>query len=220
MLVRTIGAFAVVVILLFGAAGTFRFWLAWVYFGVLAIPFTYFSFYLVGRDPELGERRLRKREDVGEQKLLAGFLALIMPVGLLLCGLDYCWSWSRILGGRVPIWLSVVSDLVVLGGILLVFRVFQVNSFAARTVRVEANQKVIASGPYRWVRHPMYTGSLLMMLASPLALGSWIAVPFFALSILIYILRLLHEEKLLRSELDGYAEYCGRTRYRLVPFVW
>jgi protein-S-isoprenylcysteine O-methyltransferase Ste14 len=96
----------------------------------------------------------------------------------------------------------------------------KVNSFASRTIQVEPGQKVICSGPYRLVRHPMYLGSLVMWLATPLALGSYLAWPAFALLIPFYIFRLLNEEEVLRRELPGYSDYCHCTRRRLVPFVW
>ena len=114
----------------------------------------------------------------------------------------------------------MLAQVLILGGLLLVFWVLKVNSFASRTIRVEAGQSVISSGPYSMVRHPMYSGSVVMWLSIPLALGSYVAWPAFALLIPLYVFRLLNEEKVLRQELSGYPEYCLRTRYRLVPFVW
>ncbi len=120
----------------------------------------------------------------------------------------------------MPLWLLLLSQVLVLGGFLLVFWVMKVNSFASRTIQVEAGQKVISMGPYRVVRHPLYSGSLVMWLAAPLALGSYIAWPAFVLLIPFYVFRLLNEEEVLRQELPGYSEYCQRTRFRLVPFIW
>jgi protein-S-isoprenylcysteine O-methyltransferase Ste14 len=114
----------------------------------------------------------------------------------------------------------LLCQALILGGLLLVVWVMKVNSFASRTIQVEAGQRVISTGPYRMVRHPLYSGSLVMWLATPLALGSYIAWPAFALLIPFYVFRLLNEEKVLRQELPGYPEYCLRTRFRLVPFVW
>lgn len=98
--------------------------------------------------------------------------------------------------------------------------VLKVNSFASRTIQVESGQKVISTGAYTLVRHPMYSGSVVILLFTPLALGSYIALPAFAMLVPFYVLRLLNEEKVLRQELPGYSEYCLRTRFRLVPFVW
>ena len=103
---------------------------------------------------------------------------------------------------------------------LMTIWVMDVNRYAARTIRVEAGQKVVSKGPYKWVRHPMYFGLLLMMLSTPLALGSYVALPIFALALPALMFRLLHEEKVLRRKLPGYAEYCEGTRYRLIPYIW
>ena len=138
----------------------------------------------------------------------------------LLPGFDYRLGWSCRLLGAVPPWLSVAADVLVVGGLILVFWTFQVNSFASRTIEVEAGQRVISSGPYALVRHPLYAGSLLIWLSTPLALGSYAAWPAFALLVPFYVYRLLNEEKFLRLELPGYSEYCLRTRFRLVPYVW
>jgi len=120
----------------------------------------------------------------------------------------------------VPLWLSLVSDAMILGGLLMIFWVRKVNRFASRTIQVEAGQKVISSGPYALVRHPMYSGSHVIWLCAPQALGSYIGWPAFTLLIPFCVFRLLNEEKFLRQELPGYREYCLRTRFRLIPFVW
>lgn len=219
-LTRLIVGFSFLIALLFGSAGTLRFWQAWVFLAVLFFAFAYFSFYPLWRDSGLAERRLQYKEKVGEQRWVMFLTALIMLSGLLLCGLDRRWSGSQGEWHGVPMWLSTLADAVVLAGSLIIAQVLKVNSFAARTIRVEADQKVLSTGPYHWVRHPMYIGGLLMWLAAPLALGSYVALAVFALLIPVFILRLLNEEKVLRRELEGYAEYCNRTRYRLVPFVW
>jgi protein-S-isoprenylcysteine O-methyltransferase Ste14 len=114
----------------------------------------------------------------------------------------------------------LLAQALIFGGFLLVIWVMKVNSFAARTIQVEEGQKVISTGPYSVVRHPMYTGSLVLWLFTPLALSSYVAWPAFALLIPFYFFRLLNEEKFLRRELPGYSEYCLRTRYRLIPFIW
>jgi protein-S-isoprenylcysteine O-methyltransferase Ste14 len=108
----------------------------------------------------------------------------------------------------------------VLAGMLFIFWVINTNRFAASTIRVESGQTVISTGPYRWVRHPMYSGILVQWLFTPLALGSYTALPASALLAPVFVIRLLNEEKVLREELPGYSEYCLSTRYRLIPFVW
>lgn len=138
----------------------------------------------------------------------------------MLPGLDYRFGWSRTSLGPVPLWLMLLSQVLVLGCFLLVFWVMRVNSFASRTIQVEAGQKVISTGPYGFIRHPMYSALVGIYLATPLALGSCIALPAFALLIPVIVFRLLNEERILRQELSGYPEYCLRTRFRLVPFIW
>jgi protein-S-isoprenylcysteine O-methyltransferase Ste14 len=116
--------------------------------------------------------------------------------------------------------LSLVSDALVAAGFGFVFWVLKVNSFAGRTITVDAGQKVISTGPYAWVRHPMYLGAIVLWTFTPLALGSWVALPAFVLLIPFYVIRLLNEEKVLRAELPGYSDYCLKTRCHLIPAVW
>ncbi|MFZ1998126.1 MAG: isoprenylcysteine carboxylmethyltransferase family protein [Candidatus Sulfotelmatobacter sp.] len=150
-----------------------------------------------------------------EQKLIVRFGFVTWLIGYLLPGLDHRFGWSHL-----PLWLAILSQAFFLGGCLMVFWVVKANSFAVATIRVEPDQKVISSGPYRIVRHPMYLGASVMFLFAPLALGSYFALPVFALFIPIIVFRLLNEGKVLRQELPGYAEYCLHTRFRLVPLFW
>jgi len=206
--------------LLFISAGSLRFWQAWTFMALLFIPLISSFLHFYKHDPQLIERRLQSKEKISEQKLLVRLLKPVFIAAFLLPGLDFRFGWSRTSLGVVPLWLTLLSQALVLGGLLLVVWVMKVNSFASRTIQVEAGQKVISTGPYRMVRHPMYLGSLVMYLFAPLALGSYFALPAFALLIPIVVFRLLNEEKVLRQELPGYPEYCLRTRFRLVPFVW
>ncbi len=143
------------------------------------------------------------------------FVYIIFPVAFLLPGLDHRFGWSH-----PPLQLTVFSQAVVFGGYLMTLWVMKVNRFASRTIQVEPGQEVISTGPYRIIRHPMYLGVSVMFLFTPLALGSYFALPAFGLIIPFVVLRLLNEEKILRQELPGYAEYCLRTRFRLLPFLW
>jgi len=206
--------------MLFLTAGSLRFWQGWVFLGVIFIPGISSIPFFYKHDPQLIERRLQSKEKVSEQKLLIRLWKPVFLAAFLLPGLDYRFGWSRDTLGSMPLWLELVFQAMVLSGILFVVWVLNVNSFASRTIQVEAGQKVISTGPYAIVRHPMYLGSLIMCLSAPLALGSYVVVPVFALLIAFYVFRLLSEEKVLRQELPGYLEYCGRTHYRLVPFVW
>jgi len=215
LVIRFLIATAVFGAFLFIPAGSLRFWQGWAFLTIWFVPILAAFAYFYKHDPALVERRLNRKETVREQKLIIKFGFVTWLIGYLLPGLDHRFGWSHL-----PLWLTILSQAFVLGGWLMVFWVLKANSFAAATIRVEPDQKVISSGPYRIVRHPMYLGVSVMLLFSPLALGSYFALPVFALFIPIIVLRLLNEEKVLRQELPGYAEYCLHTRFRLVPFLW
>lgn len=206
--------------ILFVPAGSLRFWQAWVFLFLLFVPGISSFFYFYKHDPKLIERRLQTKEKIREQKRLVGLLRLLLVFAFFLPGLDYRFGWSRTHLGAVPLWLVLLSEALVLGGVVFVLWVMRTNTFAASTIQVEARQIVISTGPYSVVRHPMYLGGIVMFLATPLALGSYVSLPVFGLVIPFYIFRLLNEEKVLRRDLVGYPEYCSRTRFRLIPFIW
>ena len=206
--------------IVFLPAGTWRFWQGWAFMAAFFVPCLFGFGYLFFHDRSLVERRLRSREPVKEQKLLLRVFSLLFPVAFLIPGLDRRLGWSRRLVGDVPVWLTLISLGMVTGGFLFVLWVLRVNSYAGRTIQVDAGQTVISTGPYAWVRHPMYFGTVVLWMDTPLALGSWVALPVFALLVSFYVLRLLSEEKVLRTELPGYAEYCAKTRFHLIPLVW
>ena len=130
-------------------------------------------------------------------------------------GLDYRFHWSH-----VPVALVVIADIVVALGLFIVFLVFRENSYTSATVEVAAEQKVVTSGPYALVRHPMYSGALLMCVFVPIALGAWVGLPFVLPLIIVIVVRLLDEEKLLKTDLMGYDAYTQKVRYHLIPYVW
>jgi protein-S-isoprenylcysteine O-methyltransferase Ste14 len=218
--VRAVVLVALALGMIFVPAGSFRYWQGWAFLAAFFLPGLFAFIYFLTYDRELVARRLRHREktEVQERPMRWGFRLFL--VAFLLPGFDFRWGWSRRLFGGVPVWLTITALATVVGGFLLVWWTLKVNSFAGRTIEVEAGQTVISSGPYTWVRHPMYAGSLLVWVSTPLALGSWVALPAFASLIPFYALRLLNEEKVLRAELPGYPEYCLKTRYRLIPLVW
>jgi protein-S-isoprenylcysteine O-methyltransferase Ste14 len=205
---------------LFVTAGTLRYWEAWAFLGVWFVPGVFSFYYFYQHDRELVRRRMQSKEPIKEQKAIMKAAYVLIFASFLVPGLDFRFGWTFTKAGGVPLWLKIVSLAMVLAGTLLTHWVMDANRYAARTVQIEAGQRVISTGPYRWVRHPMYSGIVLMMLFAPLALGSYAALPFFALTIPVMVMRLLNEEKVLREQLPGYVEYCGRTLYRLVPYVW
>ena len=215
LILRSFIAVLFVAALLFIPAGSLRYWQGWVFMAILFLPMPITSVYFLKRDPQLVERRLRTQERITEQQTIIRWAQLVFFGSLLIPGLDYRFSWSH-----VPLWLTILSQLFVFAGYLITLWVMKENSFASRTVQVEEGQKVISTGPYRLVRHPMYFGGVLMLLFTPLALGSWWALPGFLLVIPLIVLRLLNEEKMLVRDLPGYSDYCLSTRSRLLPLLW
>ena len=196
-------------------AGGFDYWQGWVFLAVTYVPMALGTIYFYKHDRALLESRMRTKETVSGQKLLIGFLQIIIIVLFLLPGFDHRFGWSH-----VPLWLAIFSQAASLAGYVIIHWVMKVNHFASRVVEVQSGQQVISTGPYRWVRHPMYFGSLVIFLFMPLALGSyWTLVPAF-LVVPIFVLRLLKEEKVLLEQLPGYSDYCATMRYHLVPYLW
>ena len=216
--VRSVLSLVVFMATLFIPAGTLQFWPGWLYGFIFAASTTAISVYFLKHDPKLVERRMKvgpAAEQRPAQKIimaitLAGFILLIV-----LPGLDYRWHWSS-----MPPWLVLAANVVLVLSFAICFIVLKQNSYAASTIRVEADQPVVSTGLYAIVRHPLYSGALLLMLVTPLALGSyWTLLVAFAL-IPVLMWRLLDEERFLKQNLPGYADYCRATRFRLIPLIW
>ena len=196
-------------------AGTFNFWQLYVYVGILVLPMIFVLFYFLRFDPRFLERRTRAKEKEKQQILIAILSLVIFLAGFIIPGLDHRFSWSQ-----VPAYMCISADIVILLGYLSIFFVFRQNSYASRIIEVDEEQKVISTGLYGIVRHPMYVGVMIMFIPTPLALGSYWGLIPFALLPLSLTLRILNEEKVLSENLKGYKEYCQKTRYRLIPFLW
>jgi protein-S-isoprenylcysteine O-methyltransferase Ste14 len=220
IIVQGVLAFAAVFALLFLSAGTLDFWEAWVFLGIIFIPMVIFSVYYYKHDPALVQRRMQRHEKVNEQQWIVRVATMISLLGILMPGLDHRFGWTRRFTGGVPLWVELISQVVVLTAYLGTMWVIHVNRFAARTIQVEEGQKVVSNGPYAVVRHPMYSFATLMWLAIAPSLGSYLSLPFFLLLIPIFAARLLNEEEVLRRDLPGYAEYCQGTKYHLIPYIW
>jgi len=215
VVIRLLLAVPMLGLIFFLPAGTFDYWEAWAYMGVLFIPMTMMLFYFLKTDPEVLERRMRTREQQQEQGILMTILVIFFLGTFLLPGFDRRFGWSN-----PPLWLVIFALVLVFLGYLSFFFVLRENSYASRVIEVEEGQKVISSGPYAVVRHPMYTGVLLMYGISPLALGStWGMLPMILLPAFL-VARILNEEKVLREELEGYQEYTQKVKYRLIPGLW
>ncbi len=205
-------------VILFVTAGTTQYWQAWVYLLIFTITSLLITIYLIRNDPELLKRRMRggpTAEKRASQRVIM-FLTSLAFIGLLVVpALDRRFGWST-----VPLSVVIAGDVLVAIGFYLIFLVYRENTYKSATIEVAANQKVIQSGPYTLVRHPMYASALLYLLGTPLALDSyWGLLPFVAV-IPLLIWRLIDEEKLLAKELEGYRKYQQQVRYRLVPRVW
>ncbi|MFY0578128.1 methyltransferase family protein [Cystobacter fuscus] len=203
---------------LFLPAGSFGFWRAWVYLAVFATCDLFITAYLIKYDPKLLASRVRAgptAETQKTQKLIIGLANLFFILLFIVPGLDFRFHWSD-----VPRAVSWLSDGFVALGFFIVFLVFRTNSYASATIEVANEQTVITTGPYRVVRHPMYAGASLLLVFTPLALGSWVGVSVALLVMLAIAAGLLDEEKFLRAHLSGYEEYRKKVRYRLIPFIW
>jgi protein-S-isoprenylcysteine O-methyltransferase Ste14 len=205
-------------IFLFVSAGTLNYWQGWIWLLIFCGSSGLITFFLIKHDPALLERRLRagpKGEKQLIQKKIIGVARIIFLGILVIPGLDHRFSWSQ-----VPLWLVIFSDFMAAIGFYIIFRVFKENSFTSAVIEVAKDQRVISTGPYQIVRHPMYSGALLMILFAPLALASFwglLCIPPF---IAIIVLRLLEEEKFLVASLPGYGEFRKKTTYRLIPGIW
>ena len=213
-----VGLAVVMGLLLFISAGTIHYWQAWVYLAIFMGASLLTTLYLMKNDPALLKRRMRggpTAEKRNKQKLIMlctsiGFIAL-----LVVPALDYRFRWSA-----MPLYFVIVGDVLVVIGFYFIFLVYKENSFTSATIEVAREQKVISTGPYAIVRHPMYASALLYLVGTPLALGSsWGLLPFLAM-IPFLIWRLYDEESFLAGDLSGYAEYQKKVRHRLIPFIW
>jgi protein-S-isoprenylcysteine O-methyltransferase Ste14 len=214
----TLKFFAVLAVLIFVSAGSLRYWQGW----VCLVHFFAWSagttLYFLKRDPALVERRLKAgptAEREAGQKRIQLLASLVICATFIVSALDHRFGWSSISG------LGVLTGNALLAlGFWIVVVVFKANSFASAIIEVGAGQKVISTGPYAWVRHPMYSGALIMFGGIPPALGSWWGLLTLPLLAAILAVRLLDEERYLTRNLPGYGDYCARVRYRLVPGLW
>ena len=213
-----IGA-AVFFAVIFLPAGTLGYWQGWVFFGTFAGLSSLTTVYLAHYDKPLLARRLRAgptAEETPTQKVITAVGGLVFVGALVVSILDHRFRWSP----AVPAWLSLLGDAFGVLGFLIYFLVIRANRYAASTIEVAKGQPVVSTGPYAIVRHPMYAGAILMLVWTPLALGSWWGLLSTPLFVGWFVWRLLDEEQYLRAHLPGYPAYLGRVRYRLVPYIW
>jgi protein-S-isoprenylcysteine O-methyltransferase Ste14 len=205
----------VLLLLILIPAGTLIYWQVYLYITILVVPMIFVLFYFLKNDPLFLERRTKAKEKEKEQIIIQIVFSFIFLSGFVIPGFDKRFGWSD-----VPIYIVIIADIVILLGYLLIFFVFKQNSYASRIVEVEKNQKVISTGLYGFVRHPMYIGVIIMFVPTPIALGSyWGLIPMTTIPIAL-VFRIINEEKVLSKDLPGYKDYCQKTRYRLIPHVW
>lgn len=202
-------------LLLFLPAGSLDYFGGWLFLGVLFVPVLLMGVVLYCKAPALLEKRLNNKEKEKTQKGVIALSGLMFPVSFVVSALDFRLSWSE-----VPTWLMLLAAFLFLVGYGIFAEVSRENAYLSRAVEVQEGQKVISTGLYGVVRHPMYFATLLMFLPIPLILGSfWGLIPMALYPVLI-VVRLLDEERVLTKGLEGYVEYKEQVKYRLIPFVW
>lgn len=202
-------------LLIFLPAGTIKFLNGWIFMAILFIPMLIAGIVMMIKNPELLKSRLDAKEKEKSQNIIIKLSGLMFLVGFILAGLDFRFKWIII-----PQWVSYISSGVLLLSYILWAEVLRENTYLSRTIKVTDNQKVVDTGLYGIVRHPMYSATIFLFLSMPLVLGSLISFFVFLLYPIIIIFRIINEEKFLEKELDGYTEYKKKVKYRLIPFIW
>lgn len=202
-------------LLIFLPAGTLHYPYGWLLIGLLFLPMLMAGFVMFFKSPDFLAKRLDVKEKQATQKGVIAFSGLMFVVGFVVAGLDFRFGWSQ-----MPLPVTITASVLFLAAYTLYAEVMRENAYLSRTVKVEEGQKVVDTGLYGIVRHPMYMVTTLLFLMMPIVLGSWFALIVFAFYPAIIIVRLKDEEALLTRELSGYAEYMQRVKYRMIPFIW
>lgn len=213
--IKYVAGLVLVGLLVFLPAGTLVYPGGWMFMGLLFIPMLVLGIVLLLKAPDLLAKRLNNKEEQSEQKKVVGLSGLMFLAGFILCGLDFRWGWTDI-----PVAVTYVAAVLLLIGYGLYMEVMRENTYLSRTVEVQEGQKVIDTGLYGVVRHPMYFATLIMFLAIPLVLDSWIGFVVFLVYPFLMVKRINNEELVLEEGLAGYREYKEKVKYRMIPFVW
>ncbi len=201
--------------LIFLPAGTFEYWNGWLFIGLLFVPMFLLGVILLWKAPALLEKRLSTKEKEGTQQKVVALSGLLFLIGFVAAGLDFRFGWTR-----VSVWLVILASVILLVSYGLYAEVMRENAYLSRTVEVQENQKVVDTGLYGVVRHPMYAVTILLFLSFPLVLGSWIGFVLFLHYPILIAARIKNEEMVLEQGLEGYVEYKKRVKYRIIPFIW
>lgn len=202
-------------LLIFWPAGTLAFPYGWLLMSLLFIPMLIAGFVMLAKAPDFLKKRLDAKEKQGKQKGVVAAAGLMFIAGFVVAGLDYRFGWSY-----MPTWVTVAASVVFLLDYALYAEVMRENAYLSRTIQVQEGQKVVSTGLYGVVRHPMYAVTIELFLMMPLVLGSWYALIVFAIYPAVIVVRLKDEEALLTKELPGYEEYKQKVKWRLIPFIW
>lgn len=214
-LIKYLAGLLLVGALLFLPAGTLSYAGGWLFIGLLFIPMLALGVVLLFKSPSLLEKRLSVKEKENTQKGVVGVSALLFLAGFIVAGLDHRFGWSV-----VPTWVVIAASVVLLISYALYAEVMRENAYLSRTVEVQEGQRVVDTGLYGIVRHPMYAVTLWLFLSIPLVLGSWWSLLCFSPYLIVIVVRIINEEKVLEAELDGYRDYKKRVKYRILPFIW
>jgi protein-S-isoprenylcysteine O-methyltransferase Ste14 len=204
--------------LIYFSAGTWDYWQGWLFLAVFAVSTNAYGIYLALYDRPLLERRMNAgpwKEGESSQKIIVSLIIISFFAFMILPILDHRYGLSP-----VPAWVSILGNIIIVLSFLFIFWVTKVNSWAASNIQVEEGQKVVDTGPYAYVRHPMYAGATWLFVGMPLAFGSWWTIALIVVFLPVLLWRLLDEERILRRDLSGYTEYTQKVRHRLVPYVW
>ena len=202
-------------VLIFLPAGTFYYWNAWLLMGILFVPMFFAGIVMMFRNPGLLKKRLNAKEKEAEQGLVIKLSGFMFVLGFVIAGLNFRFQWIIL-----PKWVSLAAAVVFLLSYLLYAEVLRENTYLSRTIEVQENQKVIDTGLYGIVRHPMYSVTILLFLSMPLVLGSLISFAVFLVYPAILSKRIRNEEEVLEKELTGYTEYKKKVKYKVIPFIW
>ena len=217
--IQAIGKFLLGVIILglliFLPAGSLQYWQGWLLMGILFVPMFCAGLVMMAKNQELLRKRLNAKEEENEQKMVVKLSGLLFIAAFIVAGLNWRFSWYIL-----PNWAVWISAVIFLACYLLYDEVLRENTYLSRTIEVQENQKVIDTGLYGIVRHPMYSATTLLFLAMPLVLASPISFAIMLLYIPLIVIRINNEEKVLEEGLMGYKEYKTRVKYRLIPFIW
>ena len=205
----------IIALLLFFPAGTFGFWNAWLLMGLLFIPMFIAGIILWIKNPDLLKKRLNAKEKEGEQKKVIGISAIIFIIGFILAGLDFRYGWSN-----MSMVVVMIASAIFVITYILYAEVLRENTYLSRTIEIQENQKVIDTGLYGIVRHPMYFATTLLFLSFPVVLGSWFSFAIFCFFPFLLVKRIKNEEEVLENGLDGYKEYKQKVKYKMIPFIW